>query len=67
MLTIHLIQLIALGLALLAWIAYVDFSKAKKAYRIERKGRNWVVRDCKGRFVRITRNPFDIFILGASL
>lgn len=65
--TIELMQVIVFGLFLIASVAYRDWRKAKDAYIIKRKGRNWVVRDNRGRFVRITSNLFDILSLGRDL
>ena len=65
--TIELMQLILLGVSLIAYVAYRDWRKATDNYSIKRKGRNWVVRDNRGRFVRITSNFFDILSLGRDL
>lgn len=47
--------------------AYLDFQKAKRHYKIVKRGDNWVVRDVKGRFVRITDNYWDVCSLGVRL
>ncbi|AUV57200.1 hypotheticla protein [Erwinia phage vB_EamP-S2] len=60
------------ALIIIAYIAmaafmYRDWLKVKKVYKVKHNGSRWVVRDSKGRFVIITRNPFDIISLGCDL
>lgn len=47
-------------------LSAIHFHRAKKLYNVTRKGDNWVVRDCKGRFVRITKNYWDVCKLGIN-
>lgn len=64
---INLIFLMLFAAFLVFGKAWYDFHKAAKHYKITKKADNWVVRDSRGRFVRITDNYWDICNLGASL
>jgi len=64
--TIELFWPVVAGLSLIAYVLIKDWVKVVSKYRVERKGRNWVVRDSKGRFVRITPNFFDVLSLGVE-
>lgn len=59
--------LIAIMYVLMAIYMRRDFLKAKKEYNVTHNGSRYVVRDKKGRFVTITRNPFDVMSLGCDL
>lgn len=65
--TIDLFWIMAIGFALIAYIVMRDYVAVLNNYRVERKGRNWVIRDSRGRFVRITSNFFDVLSLGREL
>ena len=67
MLTIYLMQLLLAAFVIVGSIALYDYHKAKKHFNIKYNGEIWVVRDSKGRFVKITNNYWDVCKLGASL
>ena len=67
MLTINLVYVIIIGCLIIFGKARYDFLKASKHYNIVKKRDNWVVRDKRGRFVRITDNYWDVCTLGAEL
>lgn len=65
--TNYLVVAFFLAVTLIAAKAIRDFYKASKHYSIVKRCDNWIVRDKRGRFVRITDNYWDICALGASL
>lgn len=62
--SIELAGVILVGLSIILYMLYRDLIKLMTNYSVTRKGKNWVVRDRKGRFVRISRNFFDILSVG---
>ncbi|GGH04298.1 hypothetical protein GCM10011416_24220 [Polaribacter pacificus] len=64
MLAIPTLLAVLLALTIVFGLSAIHFHKAKKLYNVTRKGENWVVRDNKGRFVRITNNYWDVCKLG---
>lgn len=67
MLALGAIYVLVIASLLVFTKARYDFLKAKKHYKISKRGDNWVVRDVKGRFVRITNNYWDVCSLGVRL
>lgn len=55
---------LAVAIVIVFGLARWHFVKACKRYNITKRGENWVVRNSKGRFVRITDNYWDICKLG---
>lgn len=48
---------------LFIWLA-IELRRSFKLYRIKWNGHRWVVRNSRGQFVRITRNPWDLLAIG---
>lgn len=64
MLAIMTLGAFILAITIIFGLSAIHFHRAKKIYNVARKGANWVVRDNKGRFVRITNNYGDVCKLG---
>lgn len=54
---------ILIAYLLLAGCLATNWQAVKKHYHVSWNGSRWVVRDSRGRFVRITRNPWDVMSL----
>lgn len=55
--------LILISYSLLIVLAAYELRRTYTHYNVKWNGSRWVVRDSKGRFVRITRNPWDVLSL----
>lgn len=64
MLAIMTLAALIMAVTIILGLSAIHFHRAKKIYNVARKGANWVVRDNKGRFVRITNNYWDVCKLG---
>lgn len=56
-------MLIVIPYLLLLLTLAINWQCVSKHYNVKWNGNRWVVRDSKGHFVRITRNPWDILSL----
>ena len=64
--TIDLFWVVAFWFSFIAYVLVKDLNRVLKKYTVTHNGYYWVVRDNKGRFVRITRNFWDILSLGVD-
>lgn len=64
--TIDLFWVVAIGLSLIAYVLAKDLKRVLDKYTVTHNGYYWIVRDSKGRFVRITRNFWDVLSLGVE-
>lgn len=64
--TVDLFWVVAFWFSFIAYLLVKDLNRVLKKYTVTHNGYYWVVRDNKGRFVRITRNFWDILSLGVD-